>query len=295
MKQVMGVVQQPQGHWVGDGFPVRSLFDYRGLGQMLNPFVMLDLAGPAEFEPTTRARGVGPHPHRGFETVTLVYEGEVAHRDSMGEGGVVGPGDVQWMTAGAGVLHQEFHSPRFTAQGGRLHMVQLWVNLPAKDKMVAPGYQALLDAAMARVPLPDGAGQARVVAGEFAGAVGPARIHSPMQVVDVTLHAGARTTLALHAGWPVALVVLRGQLQVTGAPQPSDADGVHTVDAGEMAVCSPDGSALDLHASADTHVLLLSGQPLGEPVVGHGPFVMNTMQEIHQAVADLQAGKFGHM
>lgn len=156
MKKVLGIYSNPHGHWVGDGFPVRSLFDYQGLGRELSPFLMLDYAGPADFAPAVRPRGVGQHPHRGFETVTIVYEGEVAHRDSTGQGGVIGPGDVQWMTAGAGILHEEFHSETFTRQGGRLHMVQLWVNLPAKDKMTPPGYQAVLDKDIARVPLEGG-------------------------------------------------------------------------------------------------------------------------------------------
>ena len=194
MKTVRGIHSKPHMHWVGDGFPVRSLFDYQGLGKQLSPFLLLDHAGPAEFSPATKPRGVGQHPHRGFETVSIVYEGEVAHRDSTGQGGVIGPGDVQWMTAGAGILHEEFHSEAFTQKGGQLHMVQLWVNLPAKDKMTAPGYQAILSAEIPKVEIQNGAANARVIAGEFLGARGAAHTFTPMQVVDLAVKAGHSVT-----------------------------------------------------------------------------------------------------
>ena len=195
MKKILGVHSAPPPHWVGDGFPVRSLFSYTGLGRRLSPFLLLDHAPPTRFEPATRPRGVGEHPHRGFETVTIVYQGGLAHRDSTGAGGEIGTGDVQWMTAGGGILHEEFHSPAFTAQGGTLEMVQLWVNLPAKDKMTPPGYQTLLDADIPVVPLPDGAGRVRVIAGAFDGHAGPARTHTPIDVWDVRIAAGATARL----------------------------------------------------------------------------------------------------
>ena len=286
MKTVRGIYSNPQGHWVGDGFPVRSLFDYQGLGQQLSPFLLLDYAAPADFTPTDRPRGVGPHPHRGFETVTIVYDGEVAHRDSTGQGGVIGPGDVQWMTAGAGILHEEFHSEAFTRQGGRLHMVQLWVNLPARDKMTAPGYQAILDAQIPRVALSGGAGEARVIAGAFGSVTGAARTFSPLQVLDLSVQAGQTVRLPLHEGWNTALVLLDGQARIQGEQR---------VQAAQLAVLSQDGDELVLEANTAVKALLLSGQPLGEPVVGHGPFVMNTVQEIRQAIADFNAGQFGQM
>jgi len=199
-KIVLGVHPSPKGHWVGDGFPVRSLFTYDGLGQQLSPFLLLDYAGPAEFGPAVRPRGVGEHPHRGFETVTIVYEGEVAHRDSVGNSGLIGPGDVQWMTAAAGILHEEFHSPAYTRRGGPFEMVQLWVNLPAKHKMSAPRYQTLLDADIPRIAIAEGEGSVRVIAGEFAGRQGPAATFSPVNVWDVRLKGGHAVTLPVPDG-----------------------------------------------------------------------------------------------
>lgn len=291
MKKILGIHSTPHGHWVGDGFPVRSLFDYQGLGKQLSPFLLLDHAGPADFAPATQPRGVGQHPHRGFETVTIVYEGEVAHRDSTGQGGVIGPGDVQWMTAGAGILHEEFHSERFTRQGGRLHMVQLWVNLPARDKMTAPGYQAIPSADIPVLALDGGAGQARVIAGTFAASdatavTGPARTFSPLQVVDLSLSAGQSVRLPLHEGWNTALVVLAGQARINGEQLAGQA---------QLVVLSQQGDALTLQAHSGFKALLLSGQPLDEPIVGHGPFVMNTTDQIRQAILDFNSGKFGQM
>ncbi|WP_370264102.1 pirin family protein [Limnobacter sp.] len=284
MKKLIGIHNAPQGHWVGDGFPVRSLFSYQSHGQQLSPFLLLDHAGPAEFAPAATPRGVGQHPHRGFETVTIVYKGEVAHKDSTGQGGVIGPGDVQWMTAGAGILHEEFHSEAFTAKGGSLEMVQLWVNLPARHKMTAPGYQAIESQQIPSVALPNEAGQVRVIAGEYEGHTGPANTFSPMQVWDMRLNANSYTALNLPEGWPVAVVVLHGTVQINGE---------HVVRADQFAVLDRKGSELALESNGNAVVLLLSGQPLDEPIVGYGPFVMNTQQEIVQAITDFNAGKFG--
>ena len=286
MKTVRGIHSKPHMHWVGDGFPVRSLFDYQGLGKQLSPFLLLDHAGPAKFAPATKPRGVGQHPHRGFETVSIVFEGEVAHRDSTGQGGVIGPGDVQWMTAGAGILHEEFHSPAFTQSGGQLHMVQLWVNLPAKDKMTAPGYQAILNNEIPKVEIDNGAATARVIAGEFLGARGVAHTFTPMQVVDLAVKAGHSVTLPAHVGWNTILVILSGKVQINHAYPAHEA---------QLVVFSQDGDSLLIEAKEDVKALLLSGQPLNEPIVGHGPFVMNTMEEIKQAVVDFQKGGFGRM
>lgn len=286
MKKLIGIYTSPRGHWVGDGFPVHTLFSYDSLGKHISPFLLLDHAGPAEFTPTEQRRGVGQHPHRGFETVTIVYDGEVEHRDSTGAGGTIGPGDVQWMTAAKGILHEEFHSPAFARRGGALEMVQLWVNLPAKDKMAEAGYQTIVDADIPVLPLANDAGQLRLIAGEFAGASGPARTFTPIDVWDLRLNPGKPVTLDLHAGRNTALVILRGTLLINGQ---------EIARQGQLALFERDGRQVTLESNDDAKVLLLSGEPIDEPIVGHGPFVMNTEQEIHQAFADFQSGKFGRM
>ncbi|MGO3999627.1 MULTISPECIES: pirin family protein [Pseudomonas] len=286
MKNIIGIYTSPRAHWVGDGFPVRTLFSYDSLGKHISPFLLLDHAAATEFTPTTERRGVGQHPHRGFETVTIVYKGELEHRDSTGSGGKIGPGDVQWMTAAKGILHEEFHSADFAKSGGTLEMVQLWVNLPAKDKMADAGYQTLLDADIPTIALKDQAGSLRLIAGEFAGHQGPAKTFTPIDVWDIRLNAGKLLTLDLHEGRNTALVVLRGTLQVNGQ---------ELVREGQLALFERDGDQLSLEANQDAVVLVLSGEPIDEPIVGHGPFVMNTEQEIHQAFADFQSGRFGRM
>ncbi|MFZ3023014.1 pirin family protein [Pseudomonas sp.] len=286
MKKIIGIYSSPRPHWVGDGFPVRSLFSYDSLGKHISPFLLLDYAGPHDFTPTTQRRGVGQHPHRGFETVTIVYQGELEHRDSTGSGGLIGPGDVQWMTAASGILHEEFHSAEFARSGGTLEMVQLWVNLPARDKLAAPGYQTLLAANIPTLPLPDQAGQLRLIAGEYAGHQGPAQTFTPMDVWDMRLTADKPLALRLHEGRSTALVVLRGTLLV---------NGVELVREGQLALLDRGGDEVLLEANGDSLVLLLSGEPIDEPVVGYGPFVMNNEAEIQQAIRDLQAGDFGRM
>ncbi len=286
MKNIIGIYTSPRGHWVGDGFPVRTLFSYDTMGKHISPFLLLDHAGPADFTPTEKRRGVGQHPHRGFETVTIVYKGEVEHRDSTGAGGTIGPGDVQWMTAAKGILHEEFHSEAFARSGGTLEMVQLWVNLPAKDKMTDAGYQTILDSDIPSLPLADNAGSLRLIAGEFAGVKGPARTFTPIDVWDVRLNAGKAVTLDLHAGRNTALVVLKGTVQI---------NGVELVREGQLALFERDGDQLSLESNNDATFLLLSGEPIDEPIFGHGPFVMNTEQEIHQAFVDFQSGEFGQM
>jgi redox-sensitive bicupin YhaK (pirin superfamily) len=275
-KAVLGVHPGPKGHWVGDGFPVRSLFSYDKLGQQLSPFLLLDYAGPAKFE----------HPHRGFETVTIVYQGEVAHRDSVGNAGLIGPGDVQWMTAASGILHEEFHSPAFTRAGGTLEMAQLWVNLPAGHKMSPPRYQTLLDANIPQVDLAGGAGRVRVIAGSFHGHKGPAATFSALDVWDVRLQAGHTASLTVPADHNAALAVLRGSLTVNGSRQTG---------AAELLLLDRAGDEVHIEAAADSILLLLSGAPILEPIVGYGPFVMNSRQEIETAMNDFQSGKFGRM
>ena len=284
LKKILGVYEAPRPHWVGDGFPVRSLFSYGDHGEALSPFLLLDHAGPQTFAPTTARRGVGPHPHRGFETVTIVYEGEVAHRDSTGAGGVIGPGDVQWMTAASGILHEEFHSEAFAREGGRMEMVQLWVNLPARHKMSAPAYQALAGSDIPAVELPDGAGHLRVIAGEYGGVEGAARTFTPVDVWDMRLKASAAITLAARPGHTLALVVLHGTVLVNEQA---------VARAGQLVHMERDGDTVHLEANNDVTLLWLAGEPIDEPVVGHGPFVMNTEAEIAEAFADFRGGRFG--
>ena len=286
MKKILGVYSAPRPHWVGNGFPVRSLFGYDGLGRHLSPFLLLDHAAPTHFPPARKPRGVGTHPHRGFETVTIVYQGELEHRDSTGAGGRIGPGDVQWMTAGAGILHEEFHSADFARQGGTLEMVQLWVNLPAKDKMAAPGYQTLLERDIPVVELPDNAGSLRVIAGEYGRRPGPARTFSAMDVWDLRLNPRGSVRLPVAAGRTLALVVLRGTVEINGAEIARE---------GQLVVLDREGADVVVEANNEASLLLLSGEPLDEPIRGYGPFVMNTEAQIAEAIEDFNSGNFGRI
>ena len=284
MKTVSHIQRNPNGHWVGDGFPVRSIFSYQDQPERFSPFLLLDYAGPARFEPTTKRRGVGSHPHRGFETVSIVFQGEVSHRDSAGGGGTIGPGDVQWMTAASGLVHEEFHGERFAREGGAFQMVQLWVNLPARDKMAPPAYQGITAAQTPTVDLPDEAGTARLIAGEFMGAQAPARTFTPMQVWDLRLKAGSRVTLPAPEGHTTVPLVLSGRVRAASGEEATDA---------EMLVFTREGEGVMLEALTDAQLLWLSGEPIDEPIVGYGPFVMNTEAEIHKAFADFQGGRMG--
>ena len=285
MKKLAYIRRSQDVHWVGDGFPVRTIFSYHDLAEALSPFLLLDYAGPANFEPTHQRRGVGAHPHRGFETVTIVYEGEVSHRDTTGAGGTIGSGDVQWMTAGSGLLHEEFHSDDYAQRGGPFEMIQLWVNLPARDKQARPAYQGITRDRIPEVGLPDEAGTARVIAGRFGEKPGAARTFTPMNVWDMRLRAGKRIAIELPAGHTAALFVLSGVIRVDGSP----------VGAAELAVMGREDPQLVFGTVENSVVLLLSGEPLNETVVGHGPFVMNTREEIEQALHDLRTGGFGRI
>jgi redox-sensitive bicupin YhaK (pirin superfamily) len=283
MKTITTRHTNEQRHWVGDGFPVRSLISYHAQGSAISPFLLLDYAGPHVFEPAETPRGVGTHPHRGFETVTIVYDGEVEHKDSAGNGGVIGPGDVQWMTAAGGVLHEEFHSKGFTRAGGPFRVVQLWVNLPARDKMAAPGYQSIVDADIPVVDL-DG-GKARIIAGTLAGKTGPARTFTPVNVWDVRLDDGADVTLDLPEGHTTLVVVLSGRVLVNSEDAAS----------AEVLELSRTGTSARFTAEAETTLLVLTGEPIDEPIVGYGPFVMNSEAEIRTAIDDFNSGRFGRM
>ena len=286
MKELAFIKRSNERHWVGDGFPVRSIFSYNDIAEEMSPFLLMDHAGPANFPATAHQLGVGQHPHRGFETVTIVYEGGVSHRDSSGGGGTIGPGDVQWMTAASGLIHEEYHSPAFARTGGAFEMVQLWVNLPAKEKMTAPGYQGITAEEIPRVALPEGAGEARIIAGQLGDTSGPARTFTPMNVWDMRLKAHHRVTLELPEGHTTALFVLKGAIRLGNR---------HPVRTAELAVMERRGSQLVIDVEEDTTLLLLNGAPLNEPIVGHGPFVMNTQEEIVQAINDYNSGRFGQI
>ncbi len=284
MKTIQRILRDVRPHWVGDGFPVRSLFSY-GEGNAFDPFLLLDYAGPHEFAPAEAVRGVGEHPHRGFETVTIVYQGELEHRDSSGSHGTIGPGDVQWMTAASGIVHEEFHSERFSREGGILEIVQLWVNLPAKDKLTPPHYQGILGSQIPQVPLLDGAGIARVIAGELQGARGSAQTFTPINIWDLQLVPNGATELRMTEGHTALLIVQSGVVRVNDT----------SVKAVELVSFDREGDLIHLRADSASRVLILSGEPLREPVVGQGPFVMNTREQIHQAIEDYQAGRMGHL
>src|SRR5262245_32263836 len=286
VRRLRSIQRSADRHWVGDGFPVRSLFAYPNLGPVLSPFLLLDYAGPREFPPTSERLGVGEHPHRGFETVTIVYAGEVEHRDSSGGGGKISPGDVQWMTAASGLVHEEFHGRDFARCGGLFEMVQLWVNLPAKDKMAPPRYQGITSAKIPTVVLPNGAGTARIIAGELAGAKGPAKTFTPLHVWDLRLKGGQRTVLTLPDGYTTALVVLRGAVRVNGSEE---------IAAAEVGLFDRKGALIGIECVHDATALLLCGEPIDEPIVGLGPFVMNTEGEIRRAMIDYESGKMGHL
>ena len=282
-KALARVYRAPAGHWVGDGFPVRSMFSYNRHGADVSPFLLLDYAGPADFPPAAKPRGVEMHPHRGFETVTIVYQGEVEHRDTAGNQGRIGPGDVQWMTAAKGILHEEMHGRDFTEKGGALEMVQLWVNLPAKDKMSKPGYQEIVDRTIPAVPLDDKGSIARIVAGDFNGTRGPAKTFTPVNLWDMRLRAGHRSEIVLPDGFTAILLVMRGSVRV------NDSENVGVA---ELALFEHEGERFTLAAPEDATVLVMSGEPIDEPIAGYGPFVMNTEDEIRQAISDFNAGRF---
>ena len=285
MKKLVEILRSQGRHWVGDGFPVRSLFSYNADAGAISPFLLFDYAGPHMFEPATRPRGVGSHPHRGFETVTIVYDGEVSHKDSTGGGGTIGPGDVQWMTAGGGIIHEEFHSPGFSKSGGPFRMVQLWVNLPASDKMTPPRYQAIANADIPTVELAEGKARARLIAGALNGTKGPATTFTPINLWDVRLDTGAGVELPLADGHNAMVAVLSGHVTIDG----------QGVGEGEIARFSIDGEGVPLSADDATILLVMTGEPIDEPVVGYGPFVMNNETEIREAIDDFNSGRFARV
>ncbi|WAX71560.1 pirin family protein [Gallibacterium anatis] len=288
MRKVKNIYQENQAYWVGDGFLVQPLFSHMGEDRGTNPFLMLDYAAPQYYEPNKRTpRGVGQHPHKGFETVTIAYQGEVEHRDSSGGGGVIKAGDVQWMTAGAGIIHQEFHSEAFSRRGGMFEMVQLWVNLPRKDKNVPAHYQHLAKENIPVVEFADNAGYARIIAGNFADIQGAAKTYTKMNVWDMVINAGREVEIEIPESQSLSMVVLRGKATFNHNEQASAGQLVNFErSAGKVTITAAD---------EELKILLLAGEPIEEPVVGYGPFVMNSFEEIRQAVNDFNAGKFGQI
>lgn len=285
-KEVLGVYGPGSKHWVGDGFPVRNLFPSNGVTGQVNPFLMLDYAGPTFFKPSNRPRGVDEHPHRGFETVTIAYQGSVDHRDSAGNSGSIQPGDVQWMTAASGVVHEEKHGRELTEAGGMFEMVQLWVNLPKAHKMSTPRYQAILNEQIPIVDLGSGA-FGRVIAGELNGNKGPARTFTPVDLFDIRLKSGSRVELSLPSGHNAGLALLKGDVVVN--------ESTSLKGEAQLLTLSPAGDFVSLEAKEDTTLLVLGGEPINEPVASYGPFVMNTQEELRQAVEDYRTGKMGHL
>ncbi|MDR4470442.1 MAG: pirin family protein [Nitrospira sp.] len=270
---------------VGDGFPVRNLFPSNDLDRQVDPFLMLDYAGPHVFEPTDHPRGVGEHPHRGFETVTIMYQGAVAHRDSAGNAGVIAPGDVQWMTAASGVVHEEMHETQWAKKGGTFQAVQLWVNLPQSQKMSPPRYQTILDADIPSIDLNAGA-RLRVIAGSVHGRKGPAHTCTPIELYDVHVQADHGTEVNVPEGYNTSILVVQGRVSMNGSDE---------VKEGELAVFASQGTSVKISANMESRLLIMSGQPLNEPIARYGPFVMNTRDELVQAAQDYQAGRMGHL
>lgn len=286
-KTVEKIFAPPPTHWVGDGFKVHGFFPNRVLtGQRMSPFYLLDYNAKYEFPPSTNLLGVGVHPHRGFETVTIAYKGKIAHHDSNGGGGVIGEGDVQWMTAGSGILHKEYHEEEFNRKGGVFQMVQLWVNLPSKDKMTKPKYQAITNAEMGKFDLPDGGGSVEVIAGNFNETKGAATTFSPVHLYNLKLKKGSSLTLNLPENYTTAFVMIEGQAKI---------NETETAPADNFVLFNNDGEKILVEAEQDSVILVMSGEPLDEPIAAYGPFLMNTQEEIKQAFEDFQAGKFGRL
>ena len=285
-RAIEGVYRAPGLHWVGDGFRVRGYFSsIPDAVTKLNPFLLLDYHPAHDYAPTERPRGVGVHPHRGFETVTIAWQGSVAHHDSTGGGGVIGPGDMQWMTAASGILHKEYHEQSYARRGGPFQMAQLWVNLPKAHKMAQPRYQSITADRMGLVTLPDGAGSVRVLAGEYRGVTGPAQTFTPINVFDVRLNMAGSADFTIPAAHNAGLLVVKGTVTINGAKATQES----------FVVFENSGESVHIEADTEAQLLLLSGEPIDEPIVQYGPFVMNSEREILQAFADYNAGKFGHL
>lgn len=284
MKNVEIIAKPQAAHFVGDGFRVHNLIPSIASASRMSPFIMLDYNSTYHFPPSEIPKGVGVHPHRGFETVTIAYKGRVEHGDSSGGGGVIKEGDVQWMTAASGILHKEFHETEWSKTGGDFQMVQLWVNLPAKDKMSTPKYQAIANNEQTKVKLDQG--EIEVIAGEYKGNKGPASTFTPMHVMNAKLEAGGEASFSFPAHYNTAMIVIEGNVLINGKDKaPTD----------HFVLFGNDGEEFNVQALDQAVVLIMSGEPILEPIVSHGPFVMNTRAEINQAFEDFQTGKFGYL
>lgn len=285
VKQVSAILNPPAPHMVGDGFRVHNFFP-SGYQLNMSPFYMLDYNAKIEFSARNEPRGVGVHPHRGFETVTIAYQGAVAHHDSAGNSGVIYPGDIQWMTAASGILHKEYHEEEFSKKGGIFQMVQLWVNLPAAYKMSAPKYQGIKKSELQQFTLPENAGIVEVIAGNYNGKKGSASTFSPIEMYNAHLHTGCKAKFNFPAHYNTGIVVIEGNVKV---------NGTETANTNQFVHFKNDGQEIELEALADSVILMLSGEPINEPIAAYGPFLMNTTAEIHQAIADYNNGKFGYL
>jgi redox-sensitive bicupin YhaK (pirin superfamily) len=284
-KTIEAIIAPPPPHMVGDGFRVHSFFPGGKLidKKRMSPFFLMDYGSKIDFSPSDEPRGVGVHPHAGFETVTIAYKGKIAHHDSAGNSGIIGEGDVQWMTAGSGLLHKEYHEKEFSKKGGPFQMVQLWVNLPAEHKKTKPKYQEITNSIMGKALLEDGKSYIEIIAGEYKGVKGPAFTFTPMHVYNAKLGKGATATLSFPSHYNTGLLVIEGQVNINGSP----------VEADHFILCKNDGEEISLAASEDAVVLVLSGEPINEPIAAYGPFLMNSWPEVEQAIQDVNAGKFG--
>ena len=283
-KTVEVVIAPPAPHMVGNGFRVHGFFPGGIIdAKRMSPFFLMDYNSKVEFTPSEEPRGVSVHPHRGFETVTIAYHGKVAHHDSYGNSGIIGEGDVQWMTAASGLLHKEYHEKEFSRKGGLFQMVQLWVNLPAKYKMTSPKYQEITQGIMGKYRLPDDQGTIEIIAGEYEGIKGPASTFTAMHVYNARLKKGAKAEIRFPSSYNTGLLVVEGSAVVNGEPAAAD----------HFVLFKNDGELIKIEATDDTVLLILSGEPINEPIAQYGPFLMNTREELEQAIDDVNAGKFG--
>lgn len=288
IKKVENIIAPPAPHMVGDGFRVHNFIPHLEelSRERMNPFILMDYNAKIEFSPRKDPRGVGVHPHRGFETVTIVYKGKVAHHDSRGNSGVIGPGDIQWMTAASGVLHKEYHEENFSQQGGEFHIVQLWINLPAKDKKAEPNYQTIVNNQIPKVELPDNAGQIEVIAGNYQDTKGIASTFSPMHLFNAKLNKAGSAEFSFPADYNTAILVVEGSIKINNNDLvPTD----------YFALFENKGETFTIQAVNKATVLVLSGKPIPEPIAAYGPFVMNNVAELKQAYIDLGAGMFGKL
>ena len=285
LRSIEQIIAPPTPHWVGNAFKVHNFFPGQLEMKRMSPFFLLDYGAKIEFPPADKPRGVGVHPHRGFETVTIAYHGKVAHHDSAGNSGVIDEGDVQWMTAASGVLHKEYQEEAWSKKGGLVQMVQIWVNLPAKDKMSAPHYQALKHGDFGRYIFPDQNAEVEVIAGNYNGIQGIASTFTPIEMYNVYLKNGGDVPFSFLQNYNTGLLVVEGNVFIQGKAVPSD----------HFVLFKNDGTDFQLTSTENAIVLVLSGEPINEPIESYGPFVMNTKEEILEAFDDLNNGKFGHL